>query len=33
MTSLADLADQWPVDPDQLNAAIAALEWYLVGRW
>jgi hypothetical protein len=28
MTSLADLADHWPVAPDQLNEAIAPLEWY-----
>ncbi len=28
MTSLADLADEWPVAPDDLGRAIASLEWF-----
>ena len=28
VAALADLADQWPVDPDGVGDAVAALEWY-----
>lgn len=28
MTSLADLADRWPVEPDELGNAVASLDWY-----
>lgn len=28
VAALADLADRWPVDPDDVRDALAALEWY-----
>lgn len=28
VAALADLADEWPVEPDKIGEALAALEWY-----
>jgi hypothetical protein len=28
VAALADLADQWPVDPDEIGDAVASLDWY-----
>lgn len=28
VTALADLADRWPIDPDEVGAAADALQWY-----
>ena len=28
VAALADLADDWPVDPDVIGAAVASLQWY-----
>lgn len=28
VAAMADLADQWPVDPDEIGAALGSLDWY-----
>jgi Family of unknown function (DUF6183) len=28
VAALADLADQWPVDPDEIGDSVASLDWY-----